>query len=527
MTSRSSDLHTVELTTAVIGPRSRGRDYSILRRAGPALSDDASAALADIAMVLTGWALTRARRPIAFMFPVTPQQDAFAVLRAAYQGEGALGPMAFANVVIAPAAVLAQIGWASHRLLKAIPSAGDDTFAQSAFSLDLDDLTMEPPAPTTPPDAAWKDQAIEADIAEPEEALGWVMDAIQPAEQRARISGWTTTANLMRVGRLDPAKAFRLVFHTADQSTAMFDATHQRVSLRDAVEPPAPPPLAWRVWSLLNRQASEVDGGSPLRKVEWLRQMIQGEPSAVAAQVVLLAGVGAKPSQQVQLLVAAAETADQAEAETADAVLKGVGEALSRLFDNVGGSKAGAYYVQGLLDALPATTLDRIDTVSALAAIPEVSEALGVSALNADNQVLIDHWAQAISGRPEDLLHLAPAVAARALASVVRPPDLDAASYALATRLCCALAWQTPDEPVLRTALDRLLKEAPSERDLDLAQPSFVDATADDDDLFCRLLNRTVNSKWATPADLRRDGDLCLRVVSMALRAREIGRLAA
>jgi hypothetical protein len=369
------------LAAAVIGPKAQGRNYGLRRYAGPRLSSEAQARLDDFAMSLTGWAILRRER-MAAMFPLNADQSSFAVVRARNLGEGELGPIAVAHMLIVPRAVLENLDWASHRLLRLIPEPDDAAFGLEPPALRAEALgAARAKSPRANSKLAWSDVTVDAESADPEQVLGDLIDGVNPPEQRARLTGWATTSLLARAGALDPAQLLRLVVHAPAESLAAFEASHAAMSLKAAL-PTGPArgrspahPLAWTAWVRLGEIGRREPDAAALAAARWSQ-----EKAGLAAEVLVFEEIARAcatlpPAEMVALLRAVARAADGSDAVSA-ILRQGVSETFDAIV-SVAHAEGVAFYIQRYLAGASLAEVRVLAGLDALLARPPVAAWLG------------------------------------------------------------------------------------------------------------------------------------------------------
>lgn len=438
------------LAAAVVGPKAQGRNYGLRRYAGPGLSSEAQARLDDFAMSLTGWAILRRER-MAAMFPLTADQSSFAVLRARRLGEGELGPIAVAHMLIVPRAVLEDLDWASHRLLRLIPEPDDAAFGLEPPVLRPEALAAPPAKPArVSGKLAWSDVTVDVDGADPESVLGALIEGVDPPQQRARLNGWATTSLLARAGGLDPAQLFRLVVHAPAESLAAFEASHEALSLKAAL-PTATSrtrgggaPLAWTAWVRLSEIAGREPDAAPLSAARWTQEKAALPAEVLVFEEIARACAALPPEGMVALLRAVARHAEGDDAASA-ALRHGVSETFDAIV-SVANAEGVAFYVQRYLAGASLSQVSALSGLDALIARPPVAAWLGEG---------LD------------------ATLALCLSDLASPQTRRLASSLL--RLHCGRAARAQ---VVRPALKALLAQPASATDLALADPAVVRVTA-------------------------------------------------
>ncbi len=404
--------------TAVIGPKAQGRNYGLRRYAGPRLTSEQQARLADFALSLAGWAMLRRQRFVA-MLPLAADGSAFAIVRARHLGEGELGPVAVAHLLIVDAALLDAITWASPRLLALLPEPEDAAFGLEPLTVSPESLTPAAARPLAALRVGWNDVAVDVDDEDPEAVLGALVESIEPPSQRARLTGWASTSLIAPAGDLDPARIFRLVTHASAESPAAFQATHELSSLKTTAEPP----LAWKAWLKLAAIAEREPAAAALRSAQWSQDKARLPADDVMFEEIASACAALTPAEMVALLRAVMRHAGGA--DTASAALRaGVSETFDALVA-VADAQGAAFYVRGLTDGADAKALGALRGLDAVVAKPEVAAWLGDAARQLDLSQVVRLWAEKLAADPDFADDLA----------VAGPTFLDAALDTALTRL--------------------------------------------------------------------------------------------
>jgi hypothetical protein len=480
--------------TAVIGPKAQGRNYGLRRYAGPRLTSESQARLADFALSLAGWAMLRRRR-FAAMLPMAADGSSFAVARARHMGEGELGPVAVAHLVIVDAALLEALDWASPRLLRLLPEPEDSTFGLAPLLVSPDRLAQAIDRPMTAPHVAWSDAVVDVGDEDPEAVLCALVEGVDPPTQRARLTGWASTSLIAPAGDLDPARAFKLVTHVSAESPATFQASHELVSLRTTAEPP----LAWKAWLKLAAIAEREPAAAALRSAQWSQDKARLPAVDVMFEEIASACATLKPPAMVDLLRAVMRHADGADAASA-ALREGVSETFDALVA-VADAQGAAFYVRGLTDRADAVALEALRGLDAAMADPAVAAWLGDIAGRLDLGEVIRLWARALGADPafaDKLATAAPAFLDAALETTLsRLADDDTRRLAGALlRLQCQ---RSPLEGGrIRDALSALLARPAGAADAALADPAVLAAAK----TFAPELSGALAAR-AIPAGLR------------------------
>lgn len=343
------------LETAVLGPVENGRGYTILAQSSAAGGAAVEGMLRHFSLALAGWA-DRQPKDCVVMFPLDATAETFAIARVAFLGEAELGTVAMAKVVILSLNAVTALDWLPHRLLTHIPTptAEDDlTFADAPLMLDLGLLAHADGGPRLASfGLEWRDHDVAVGNANPEAVLAAAIEGMDPSEQRARITGWSTSGAFTRSGAFDPDEAFRLIVRGGGEGEAPVKGvrlairlTQGQISPVNPADAPATPPGAWRVWSEVETVARTHATGKGL---VWQPRYAEHAPDAIAAIAILEACLDLDPVGRAGLMASLAEASDHAED---GALLQGVAVALGRLMDQPGEPEGAAWYLNDYVEA--------------------------------------------------------------------------------------------------------------------------------------------------------------------------------
>lgn len=462
----------VSAPTAVIGPKAQGRNYGLRRYAGPRLTSENQARLADFALSLAGWAMLRRPRFVA-MLPLAADNSSFAVIRARHLGEGDLGPVAVAHLLVVDAALLEALDWASSRLLRLTPDPQDEGFGIEPARISSSDLIAPKLRPIVLPRVGWEDVVVDVGDDDPEAVLCALVEGVSPPSQRRRLTGWASTSLVAPAGDLDPCRTFKLVTHASAESAGAFQATHELLSLKSPVEPS----LAWKAWLKLAAIAEREPAAAALRSAQWSADKARLAADDVMFEEIASACAALTPAEMIALLRAVMRHADGPDAASA-ALRDGVSETFNALVA-VADSEGAAFYVRGLVEDLDAIALTALPTLGEVIARPEVAAWLGDVTHRLDLAEVVRRWSTVTA--PDTEFADTIAAAGPAFLDAV----LDAALHDLEDEPTRRLAGtllrlhcQRPavDGERIRTALSTLLARPPSSADAALADPSVLDA---------------------------------------------------
>jgi hypothetical protein len=434
---------TILVTTAVIGPKAQGRNYGLRRYAGPRLTSEGQARLADFALSLAGWAMLRRHRFVA-MLPLAADGSSFAVVRARHLGEGELGPVAVAHLLIVDAGLLEALDWASPRLLRLLPEPEDVAFGLGPIEVSPDDLASLKVGPIAAPRVGWADIAIDVGDDDPETALCAIVEGVEAPAQRARLTGWSSTSLIAPAGDLDPARLFKLVTHASAESPAAFQATHELLALKALAEPP----LTWKAWLKLAAIAKREPAAAALRSAQWSQDKARLAADDVMFEEIASACADLTPPAMLALLRAVMRHADGPDAVSA-ALRDGVSETFNALVA-VADAEGAAFYVRGLIDGPDSIALTALPGLDAVMARPAVAAWLGDISDRLDLSGVARLWAAGLAADPafaESVTVAGPAFLDAVLDAALGRLD-DENARRLAGRCCaciaCARPWRAP-----------------------------------------------------------------------------------
>ena len=455
--------------TAVIGPKAQGRNYGLRRHAGPRLTSESQARLADFALSLAGWAMLRRRR-FAAMLPLAADGSVFAVVRARHLGEGELGPIAVAHLLIVDAALLEAIDWASPRLLALLPEPENAAFGLAPLSVSPDSLMRPTDRPIAAPRVDRGDVAVDVGDEDPEAMLRALVEGVGSSRQRARLTGWATTSLIAPAGDLDPARVFRLVTHVAAESPAAFQATHELISLKA----PAEPSLTWKAWLKLAAIAEREPAAAALRSAQWSQDKARLPADDVMFEEIASACASLAPGEMVALLRAVTRHADGPDA--VDAALRdGVSETFNALVA-VADAEGAAFYVRGLTDGAAPVALAALGEVVAK---PAVAAWLGDIAHRLDLAEVVRLWSAQLAAEPtfaDEIAVASPAFLDATLDKALSNLDDEATRRLAGTLLRLQCLRPILDGVRIRAALSALLAKPPAGADAALADRGVLAA---------------------------------------------------
>jgi hypothetical protein len=481
-----------QVPTAVIGPKAQGRNYGLRRHAGPRLTSENQARLADLALSLAGWAMLRRRRFVA-MLPLAADGGAFAVVRARHLGEGELGPIAVAHLLIVESELLEALDWASSRLLPLLPEPENAAFGIEPLMVRPHDLLSTPGRHM--PRAGWGDMAVDVGDNDPEALLAALIEGVEPPAQRARLTGWASTSLIAPAGDLDPARVFKLVTHASAESPAAFRATHELSSLKSAAEPP----LAWKAWLRLAAIAEREPAAAALRSAQWSQDKARLPADDVMFEEIASACAALSPAAMVDLLRAVLRHADGVDAASA-ALREGVSETFDALVA-VADAQGAAFYIRGLTDGAAPGVTSALRGLDAVMAKPAVAAWLGDVAPQLDLVGVARLWAETLANNPEfveDLAKAGPAFLDTVLDVALAGLDAEAMPELAGTLLRLHCLGTAPDGVRVAQALSALLERPPSRADAALADPAVLTAATQ----FAPRLSNSLASR-AIPTGLR------------------------
>ncbi len=481
------------LPSAVIGPKSQGRNYGLRRYAGPRLTSESQARLADFALSLAGWAMLRRSR-FAAMLPLAADNSSFAVARARHLGEGELGPVAVAHLLIVDAALLDALDWAAPRLLRLLPEPEDPAFGLEPVLVSPASLSRHTARPIAATRVGWGDIAIDVGDEDPEATLCALVEGVGSPARRARLTGWASTSLIAPAGDLDPARTFKLITHTSAESPAAFQATHELLSLKANAEPS----LTWKAWVKLAAIAEREPAAANLRSAQWSQDKARLPADNVMFEEIASACAELTPAAMVELLRAVMRHAGDADAASG-ALRDGVSETFNALVA-VADAQGAAFYVRGLVDGADSLALTALPSLGDVMARPAVAAWLGDIAHRLDLTEVVRLWAvqlAADSAFADDIAGAGPVFIDAALDAALASSD-DETRRLAGTLLRLRCLRPTLDAVRIRLALSALLARPPSGADAALADPSVLAAAR----AFAPELSATLAAR-AIPTGLR------------------------
>ena len=482
------------LPAAVIGPKAQGRNYGLRRYAGPRLAPESQARLADFALSLAGWAMLRRRRFVA-MLPLAADGSSFAVVRARHLGEGELGPVAVAHLLIVDAALLEALDWASPRLLRLLPEPEDAAFGLEPVPVSLDGLAKSIARPIAAPRVGWGDVAIDVGDEDPEATLRALVEGVDSPAQRARLTGWVSTSLIAPAGDLDPARTFKLVTHASAESPAAFQATHELLSLK-AIAEPSP---AWKAWLKLAAIAELEPAAAALRSAQWSQDKAHLPADDVMFEEIASACAELTPAAMVELLRAVMRHAGEVDA-VSGALRNGVSETFNALVA-VADAQGAAFYVRGLVDGAGSIAQTALPGLGDVMARPAVAAWLGDVAHRLNLAEVVRLWAARLaedSAFADAIAEAGPAFVDAALDAALSNLDDEDTRRLAGTLLRLQCLRPAMEGARIRVALSALLARPPTSADAALADPKVMDAAK----AFAPELSATLAAR-AIPTGLR------------------------
>jgi hypothetical protein len=404
------------------------------------------------------------------MLPLAVDGSSFAVARARHLGEGELGPVAVAHLLIVDAALLETFDWASPRLLRLVPEPEDAAFGLEPLKVTPSSLAKSTTRPIAAPRVGWADLAVDVGDEDPEATLCALVEGVEPPSRRARLTGWASTSLITPAGDLDPARTFRLVTHAAAESPAAFQATHELLSLKATAEPS----LTWKAWLKLAAIAEREPAASALRSAQWSQDKARLPADDVMFEEIASACANLAPPAMVALLRAVMRHADGADAVSA-ALRDGVSETFDALIA-VADAEGAAFYVRGLLDDAEPIALPGLAEAMAR---PAVAAWLGDIAHRLDLSQVVRLWATRLADAPafaETLVAADPAFLDAALDVALSRLDNEDTRRLAGTLVRLHCQRPAVEGPRLRTALASLLAKPPASVDAALADPAVLAA---------------------------------------------------
>ena len=491
----------IRLPTLLVGPRAHGRNYDILRRTPDAvMSRDAQIVLTDFVLALAGWADRRLDRFVAF-FPIDDQTASAALVRGRYLGDGSYGTIGIAAVALVDAATLSALNGEAHRLLPLLgdPERAEIGVASIAAKVEINERPAS--ARLARLGVGWRDRVLDTGGADAEAVLVEALDSIHPAAQRARITGWATTASLPHVGRFSPAAAFRLVTHRSDDQWTARDLPHLPMRLEGdrLVGDDVQVPEARQAWERLKA----LDGGPAIRAaIDSLTWSVEGAEMAasdlVAVSIIdVCLQLGAL--SQVMLLKAVAEKAADPADPIAPALRGGLERAFAGLVEAASSPKAAALYIAGYVAGGPRVVGQAWPVLEAASRRVEILAELDDDALG---QLMCNGLLDAVGSlSPRDLESL-PADRAYTLLTLSLERGLGAPYRRLAGMLLVRLArggdLDRERTVIAAKLLESLMSLAQHADDRDLADAAIVELVRDHAPAaYPSFVRRSLSAGWA------------------------------
>jgi hypothetical protein len=465
---------TFSAPVALVGPRARGRGYGVLRQSeNVRLTPAAEARLNDFALALAGWADRRLEGFVA-LFPLA--SDVSALVRARYFGEAELGSVALATVVLLDPALLKALDGRAHRLLPNVPEPDAKTTGADPMPVEAPASAPEPHPLTGALDLAWRDRTVDAGECAPEAVLTSLLETIDPAAQRHRITGWVTTGSLPHAGEFQPAQLFNLVVHAPADALALKAFSHPSAQVRGGAISAeiGPPPDPWTLWAAFKAlRTGDAAADVALDAARWDPRYASLAPGAVVAIGALETCLSLTPAQRLSLITAMAKASATRDGLVGEGLARGLAETLERLAAGSASPEVAAYYIGGVLAAIDPERLGAAHGLGSVAALP------GVLAWIEPHQAAALTRLGLVSALGARLLNDATAIAnvREATLQALLAPALAAASEPSGRALATAVLAQSAEEhadPALEQALSTLLALPPSPLDSRLATAGVV-----------------------------------------------------
>lgn len=269
------------LTTFVFGPRNpQGRDFQVLARSGSIghLPANAQGVISDIPLLLSAWGSSDESSAL-FAVALDPIQSTWLLVRAALLGRSGIGVRTFGHGILVGPVGNEQLP-RFDRLIGLIPPPdGSQTFGAEPIYVSADDLS-EPPGASAKQDfwkgldLAWRDRLVLRPQtgrwpASLEMLIQSALASIEPRSQLTRIRGWSSSAAMKAVARLDPQSVFSLVLADKPESVANYPR-HLTFRLGQPDNPRVEPPASFAVWESLRRELEHsIDPALSAYRLPW------------------------------------------------------------------------------------------------------------------------------------------------------------------------------------------------------------------------------------------------------------------
>lgn len=243
--------HRLSLPSFVVGPEPDGRGSGILTQSG---LSGATGWQGGLPLVLLEWAKLRSAEGFSGRFAVPGGAIA---LKAAYFGEGAAGPIARAYGVFINDAALPDILVAERSLFRALPAPTEsDAFGRELFDVPLVPDHADPAWGKL--GLGWQDRQIIVPLPHSLENIALdALSSIDPPGQRARISGWCTTALLDARGDFLPIQRCNLLVTRPGETLAHERFLPVHFGTDDLSGAAIRPPASYRFWTQLTDMAHD------------------------------------------------------------------------------------------------------------------------------------------------------------------------------------------------------------------------------------------------------------------------------
>jgi hypothetical protein len=284
-----------KLGTFVLGPTAQGRNYRVLAASGADVPH-----ASDLAMVLIEWAAQRETACVACL----PFEDGRRIVfRARYQGKAAMGEAAFLNGVVLGPDDVEALGHRCWLVLPKIPEP-DGTPDFAAREIELSVPRDAPVLPKAPLGLAWRDRFIEvADGSDCEVRLIEALNSIDPPEQRARVAGWTTSANFVPRGALDILRQCQLIVAGTPPPTEFAGMPSFRINQNQTRWDPVDPPPSWRAWCRFSAEIGRDAAFAPVMpRLRWHPTFAERPAEQIAREALRMATQALSPATMTRLL---------------------------------------------------------------------------------------------------------------------------------------------------------------------------------------------------------------------------------
>jgi hypothetical protein len=188
-------------------------------------------------------------------------------------------------------------------VLPAIPEPdGTPDFAARAV-----DIAIPPDTAVTrkaPLGLAWRDRFIEAaDGIDCEAQLLEALESIDPPEQRARVTGWTTSARFVPRGALDILHQSQLIVARGPPPPELADMPAMKLSIDHTAWDRIEPPSSWKAWRRFHGEIERDPAFAPaLPRLRWHPAFADRPAEQIAREALRMTTQALAPAVMTRLL---------------------------------------------------------------------------------------------------------------------------------------------------------------------------------------------------------------------------------